>query len=149
MNYINHWGEYNQPYLIEMMLLIWQQEMHYQHNKQMFIYRMKCSWDHVIISFIQSRVSLRSEPRPVLACELPSLSRVPHHTQWWYYHLLPIYKQGFLSQFVWNKLIFVLFSIEYLSERIKKTITFVLHSAKVFCNCGFVDVTRSYSLGFT
>lgn len=64
MNYIKHWGEYNQPYLIEMMLLIWQQEMHYQHNKQMFIYRMKCSWDHVIISSIQSCVSQRSEPSP-------------------------------------------------------------------------------------
>lgn len=38
--------------------------------------------------------------------------------------------RGFLSQFVWNKFIFVLFSIEYLSERIKKTITFVLHTKR-------------------
>ena len=37
----------------------------------------KCSLAHVVISFTQSRAPQRSEPRPTLACDSLSLSRIP------------------------------------------------------------------------
>lgn len=84
----------------------------------------KCPWAHVILSFIQSRVSQRSGRRSLLA--FPALSTL-HPPDWVHCHFLPIwmiylYKKAIWWGKTWNILSMYSF----------KSLWFVLHTSQHF-----------------